>query len=196
MKSARGPVVIVLAAIAAAISPLSVHAADDPQPVASAPVTAAGLAADGAVALPTPAAGLADLPENQAEAAAIAAGELKLARPEAPSGTTAEAPTVEAARAARRAALDAVLGAQEARVRELSGRLAAADSRAALEIQREIEQVKKETGRRLLEAQLELATSAGDQAAVENLQAAIADWDAPLPVRQPVERPVPHNQVR
>lgn len=196
MKFARGPVVIALAAIAAAISPLSVRAADDPQPVASAPVTVAGPAADGAVALPTPAAGLADLPENQAEAAAIAAGELKLARPETPAGTTAEAPAVEAARAARRAALDAVLAGQDARVQELSGRLAAADSRAALEIQREIEQVKKETGRRLLEAQLELATGAGDQAAVENLQAAIADWDAPLPVRQPVERPVPHNQVR
>lgn len=196
MKFARGPVVIALAAIAAVAIPLSVQAADDPQPVASAPVTAAGLAADGAAALPAPAAGLADLPENQAEAAAIAAGELKLVRPEAPAGTTAEAPTVEAARAARRAALDAVLAGQDARVQELAGRLAAADSRAALEIQREIEQVKKETGRRLLEVQLEMATNAGDQATVENLQAAIADWDAPLPVRQPVERPVPHNQVR
>jgi hypothetical protein len=44
--------------------------------------------------------------------------------------------------------------------------------------------------------QLELATAAGDQAAVENLQAALADWDAPQPVRQPVDRPVPHNQGR
>jgi len=117
-------------------------------------------------------------------------------RPDAPADATAEAPDVDAARAARRAALDAVLAQQETRVQALLERLPAADSRAALAIQQEIEQVKKETGRRLLEVQLELATTAGDQVAVENLQAALADWDAPQPVRQPVDRPVPHNQGR
>lgn len=196
MKLARDPAVIALFAIAATLIPLSATAADEPQPIATAPVAASGLATDAVGSVPAPAVGLADLPENQAEAAAIAAGELKLVRPEAPAGTTAEAPAVEAARAARRAALDAVLSEQEARVQELASRLGAADSRTALEIQKEIEQVKKASGRRLLEVQLELANGAGDQAAVENLQAAIAEWDAPQPVRQPVDRPVPHNQGR
>lgn len=196
MKLARGSTIIALFTIAAALSALTAVAADQPPTPVAAPTAGAGLAAEAPAALPAPAVGLADLPENQAEAAAVAAGELKLTRPDAPADVTAEAPDADAARAARRAALDAVLAQQETRVQALLERLPAADSRAALAIQQEIEQVKKETGRRLLEVQLELATTAGDQAAVENLQAALADWDAPQPVRQPVDRPVPHNQGR
>ncbi len=53
-----------------------------------------------------------------------------------------------------------------------------------------------EAQRRLLEVQLEMATTAGDQAGIERLQAALAAWDAPIPVGQPVERPVPTNPGR
>jgi hypothetical protein len=196
MKLARGSAIVALFTIAAVLIPLVGAAADEPQPAAAVPAAGAGLAAEAPAAVPAPAAGLADLPENQAEAAAVAAGELKLVRPEAPADANADAPALEAARAARRAAFDAVLAEQESRVQALVERLPAADGRAALALQQEIEQVKKETGRRLLEVQLELATRAGDENAVQNLQAALADWDAPQPARQPVDRPVPHNQGR
>ncbi len=196
MKLARVPAAVVLSTVTVFLIPLAAVAADEPKPIDSAPVTSAAPANGAAVALPAPAVGLADLPENQAESAAVAAGELKLARPDQPAGTAAGAPAVEAARAARRAALDAVLAEQDARVQELASRLPAADSRTSLEIQKQIEQVKKESGRRLLEAQLELATGAGDQAAIEKLQAALADWDAPRPVLAPVDRPAPLNQGR
>ncbi|MBK8165302.1 MAG: hypothetical protein IPK64_04945 [bacterium] len=197
MKLARGPVAIALFASAVTAFPLAAAAADEARPVAQVPVAGTGVAAGTAgTAVPAPAVGLADLPENQAEAAAIAAGDLQLARPETPAGAAAEALPVEPAQAARRAALDAVLAEQAGRVRALVARLPAADDAGALEIQRQVEQVKKETGRRLLEVQLELATGTGDQVAIDNLQAALADWDAPQPVRQPVDRPVPHNQGR
>ncbi|MBM4131639.1 hypothetical protein FJ250_11540 [bacterium] len=105
-------------------------------------------------------------------------------------------PPVATAPAARRAAFDAVLAEEDALLQSLTARLAGADSRTALEIHRQIAQVKARTWRRLLEVQLDLAAMAGDQAAVAKLQAALADWDAPPPAREPVARPVPHNPAR
>jgi hypothetical protein len=82
------------------------------------------------------------------------------------------------------------------RCRCCADRLEGADSETVLAIQKEIELTKKAAQRRLLEVQLEMATTAGDQAGIERLQAALAAWDAPIPVGQPVERPVPTNPGR
>lgn len=154
------------------------------QPLPSGPATAP-LAAD-------PAAGLADIPENQAELAAIKAGELKLVQPEG----TAPAPTVDAAREARRAAFAAVIAEQDAKIEALAARLAGASAESSLDIQKQIEAEKRATDRRLLEVQIELATAAGDQAATARVQAALEAFDAPAPAGQPVDRPVPANQGR
>ena len=199
MNLARRLIAVSIAAAAAVTIPLFAVAADDPRPVESAPVSGAARAGDGAAAaaaVADPVTGLADLPENQAEREALAAGALKLEQPALPAGADSGAPAPDPALAARRAALDAVMAEQAAQVQVLVDRLPAADSRGALEIQRQIEQVKKAAGRRLLELQLEAATGAGDQPAVAKLESALADWDAPQPVRQPVDRPVPHNQGR
>ena len=140
-----------------------------------------------------PAAGLADIPENQEERAAILSGELKLIVPEG----TAPAPTVDAARVARRNALDAVLAEQDAKVQSLADRLAnATRSEDRLALEKDIEQEKLATSRRLLELQLDFATRDGDQARIEQIQAAITAWDAPAPVYTPVERPVPATSGR
>ncbi|MBK7769830.1 MAG: hypothetical protein IPI48_04645 [bacterium] len=167
-------------------------AAGDPQPAAPIPATQAGTPAVTPTLVPDPTAGLADLPENQAELEAIRSGELKLVQPEGVAPT----PAVSAARDARRAAFDAVINEQNAQVQVLTDRLEGADNEAALAIQKEIELTKKAAQRRLLEVQLEMATTAGDQAGIERLQAALAAWDAPIPVGQPVDRPVPTNPGR
>jgi hypothetical protein len=140
-----------------------------------------------------PTAGLADLPVNQAESEAIQRGELKLEQPEG----TAPAPVVDAAREARRAAFDAVVTEQQAKVQALADRLSAAvDGEARLTLQKEIEREKLAIGRRLLELQLEFAARDGDQARSERLQAALTAWDTPAPVGAPVDRPVPANTDR
>jgi len=148
----------------------------------AAPVAAAlhALAAD-------PAAGVADLPENRAEIEALRRGELELERPEG----ALPAPALDTARHARRAAFEAVVDGQDAKVRALAERLAGATGDEALSIQKDIEREKIATGRLLLEAQLEFATRDGDQARVQRLQSALSAWDAPAPAYAPVDRHLP-----
>ncbi len=151
-----------------------------PQPAAIAPVA-------------DPAAGLPDLDVNRTERDALGSAWFTLESPPA----TAGAPAVDAARAARRAAFDAVLADQQARVSALADRLAAATGEAArLELQQEISREKQATQRRLLELQLDFATRDGDRARIEQATAALAAWDAPRPVPTPVDRPVPANPER
>jgi hypothetical protein len=180
---------LIAAALTVGVSAVALAA--DPQPAPQASTTQSGTpsTAPGVLA---PNAGLADIQENQAERDAIERGELKLVVPE---GTVAE-PAVDAARVARRAAFDAVVNEQEARVKALADRLATTTGDDALTLQRQIETEKLATGRRLLELQLQFATQDGDQARVERIQAAITDWDAPKPTGTPMERTLPTNPNR
>lgn len=179
-----------LVIVALAAGPTTVVlAAGDPQP-ATPNSTSATASAAPATTPPAadPAAGLADIPENQEERAAILGGELKLVVPDG----AASVPAVDAAAAERRAAFDAVLAEQDAKVQVLADRLAnAAGGEAQFALQKEIEQEKLAAGRRLLELQLDFATRDGDQARIEQIQAAITAWDAPAPTYAPVERPAP-----
>lgn len=148
-------------------------------------VGAAGVAAPA-----EPFAGVADLPENQAELEALRSGAATFAAPE--GAATAAAPVADAAREARRAAFAAVVAEQNGRIAALGARLeAVAGTEESLALQREIEQQKRATGLRLLELQLEQASADGDEAGVAGIEAAIAAWDAPQPAPQPVDRPTP-----
>ncbi len=119
-------------------------------------------------------------------------------QPTALEATGAEtAPVAAAAATARRAAFDAVIAAQQAKIQALKDRLAtAAGDDAVMAIQQEIAGEKQATQRQLLELQLEFATRDGDQARVEMMNEALTAWDAPQPVLQPVDRPVPTNPGR
>lgn len=97
----------------------------------------------------------------------------------------------------RRAAFDVVIAAQQAKIQVLKDRLATATADdAVMAIQQEIAREKQATQRQLLELQLEFATRDGDQARIEQMNAALGAWDAPQPVLQPVDRPVPTNPGR
>lgn len=174
------------AAALAAGDPQSTNPNPTATPTGTGAPTVAPAAAD-------PAAGLADIPENLEERAAIQSGELKLIIPEG----TAPTPAVDAAREARRGALDAVLAEQDAKVQSLADRLDnATRDEDRLALAKEIEQEKLATSRRLLQLQLDFATRDGDQARIEQIQAAITAWDAPAPVYTPIERPVPATSGR
>ena len=185
MKLVRCLIIVALAAGPTTV----ILAAGDPPPATPNSTTATVSAAPATVPQAAdPTAGLADIPENQEERAAILGGELKLI---VPDGAT-PVPAVDAVAAERRAAFDAVLAEQDAKVQVLADRLAtAAGGEAQLALQKEIEQEKLASGRRLLELQLEFATRDGDQARIEQVQAAITAWDAPAPTYAPVERPLP-----
>jgi hypothetical protein len=188
------PVALIFCVAAGAIA-ADAPQSQNPQPVAvQAPsaTTQSGVAGTAPIAL-DPAAGLADIPENQDEIQALRSGAMTL---EQPAGATA-APAVDAARVARRAAFDALLGAQDAKIQALTERLTAvAGTEAGQAIQKEIEREKVSTQRQLLELQLEFATRDGDQARVDAVRAALEAWDAPRPVLQPIDRPAPANQGR
>lgn len=196
MKSTRYFIAAVLATGLATAS----SAADDPRtptqtPASQAPVTETPAAQSGAVTTPfTPApdAGIVDVPENQAEIEAIRNGQLKLVQPEG----AAPVPAIDPVRAERRAAFDAVIAGQDAKIQSLADRLASAKGDEVLAIQKEIEREKLAASRGLLELQLEFATRDGDKPRIERLQAALAEWDAPAPVGTPVDRPVPTNLGR
>jgi len=177
----------------------SVYAADEasapnPQPTAvqgqAGGITSSGVPGAAAVAA-DPAAGIPDLPANQAEIEALRSGAMTLERPVA---TDAAAPA-DAARVERRAAFDAVISTQQQKVQALTDRLASVSRNDdAVEIQKEIEREKLSTQRQLLDLQLAFATRDGDQARIDQLQAALAAWDAPRPaMTSVVDRPVPVN---
>jgi hypothetical protein len=195
------PAALVLVA-AASVHVASVYAADEasapnPQPTAvqgqAGGITSSGLPSGAAVA-GDPAAGIPDLPANQAEIEALRSGAMILERPAA---TDAAAPA-DAARVERRAAFDAVIGAQQQKIQALTDRLASVvRNEDAVGIQKEIEREKLSTQRQLLDLQLAFATRDGDQARIDQLQAALATWDAPRPaMTSVVDRPVPSNPVR
>lgn len=176
-------------------------AADDPsganpqptsvrgQPTA---IETSGAPATGAAVI-DPSAGVVALPVNQAEIEALRRGEMTLEQPEGSD----KAAAADAARTARRAAFDAVLNGQQAKIQALKDRLeTAAGDEAIREIQQEITREKLATQRQLLELQLEFATRDGDQARIDQMNAALTAWDAPQPVLQPVDRPVPTNPGR
>jgi hypothetical protein len=131
-----------------------------------------------------------DIPENAAEIEA-----LKTAQPDAqaPVAVPAE-PADEASRpeTPRMQVLNAVMANQKAQLAELEGRLASApDATAALEVQREIEQVKQQTEIDLLAAQARLAREAGQEQQAAAIESAIGELTAPRPVGVPQDRPAP-----
>lgn len=184
---------LAVATLTLGLAAVAVAAESPPaNPNTAATTTGAG-APTVAPAAADPLAGLADIPENQEERAAILSGELKLIVPEG----TAPAPAVDAVREARRTALDAVLAEQQGKVEALADRLSnATRSEDRLALEKEIEQEKLATSRRLLQLQLDFATRDGDQERIAKIQAAIEAWDAPAPVYAPVERPVPTTNGR
>lgn len=197
MSSVRRLVSVVLVGFAATVA----LAADDPASGTPPPVTFVGqptaveatATKDGSAPALDPAAGIPDIPANRTEIDALRAGKMTLERP---AGAEA-VPTPDAAGNARRAAFDAVIAAQQAKIQALKDRLAtAADDDAVMAIQQEIAGEKQATQRQLLELQLEFATRDGDQARIEQMNAALTAWDAPQPVLQPIDRPVPTNPGR
>jgi hypothetical protein len=197
MSSARRLVSVVMVGLAASAA----FAADDPSGGTPPPVTfvgkptaleASGTSAGNALAI-DPAAGIPDIPANRTEIDALRAGKMALERP---AGAEA-VPAPAAAGNARRAAFDAVVAAQQAKVQALKDRLAtAAGDEAVKAIHQEIALEKQAMQRQLLELQLDFATRDGDQARIEQMNAALTAWDAPQPVLQPVDRPVPTNTGR
>lgn len=176
-------------------------AADDPASGTPPPVSFVGQPAAleatatkaGSAAAIDLAVGIPDIPANRGEIDALRAGKMTLERP---AGAEV-APAPDAAGNARRAAFDAVIAAQQTKVQALKDRLAtAAGDDAVMAIQQEIAREKQATQRQLLELQLEFATRDGDQARIGQMNAALTAWDAPRPVLQPVDRPVPANPGR
>ena len=165
--------------------------AQDPRPAQPVELTAPRASgAPGATAPVDPTAGVADIPENQAELEALRAGGPALTQPEGVELTAA--PVADEVREARRAAFAAVVAEQNVQIAALGARLeAAAGTEESFAIQREIEQQKQATGRRLLELQLEMARTDGDAGRAAGIEAAITAWDAPQPAPQPVDRPTP-----
>lgn len=197
MSSARRFVSVVLVGFAAAAA----LAADDPASGTPPPVAFVGqptaleatATRDGSAVAIDPAAGIPDIPANRPEIDALRAGMMTLERP----AGAETAPASGNGGNARRAAFDAVIAAQQAKIQVLKDRLATATADdAVMAIQREIASEKLATQRQLLELQLEFATRDGDQARIEQMNAALAAWDAPQPVLQPVDRPVPTNPGR
>ena len=197
MSLARRLVPVIIAGLLAAAA----LAADEPsnqnpQPTAvrgqPTAIESSGAPGSGAVVV-DPTVAVAAIPANAAEIEALSRGEMTLEQPVAADA----GPSVDAARAARRAAFDAIVTTQQAKIQALTDRLASATgNEAVLEIQREITREKRATQRQLMELQLELATRDGDQARIDQMTAALTAWDAPQPALQPVDRPVPVNPGR
>lgn len=151
--------------------------------------------APGTTAPADPVAGVADIPENQAELQALSSGGQPFAPPE--GATLSVAPVADEVRAARRVAFESVVAEQDTRIATLAARLRdVAGTEESFTVQREIEQLKRSTGLRLLELQLEMARTDGDADRTAGLEAAIAAWDAPHPAPQPVVRPTPEAPRR
>ncbi|MDO9170797.1 MAG: hypothetical protein Q7W29_03100 [bacterium] len=151
--------------------------------------------APGTTAPADPVAGVADIPENQAELQALSSGGQPFAPPEGATlgvAPTSEDSSADEVRTARRVAFESVVAEQDTRIATLAARLRdVAGTEESLAVQREIEQLKRSTGLRLLELQLEMARTDGDADRAAGIEAAIAAWDAPHPAPQPVERPTP-----
>ncbi len=187
----RAVLALALCGFAAVAAAQDAPRAQDPRSATPAEAVAPRVSgAAGVVAPVDPTAGVADIPENQAELQALRSGEQTLTLPE---GTALNAaPVADAVREARRAAFAAVVAEQNVRITALGARLeAVAGTEESLTIQREIEQQKQATGLRLLELQLEMARTDSDADGAARIEAAIAAWDAPHPAPQPVERPTP-----
>ncbi len=151
--------------------------------------------APGTTAPADPVAGVADIPENQAELQALSSGGQPFAPPE--GAALGSAPVADEVRTARRAAFESVVAEQDTRIATLAARLRdVAGTEESLAVQREIEQLKRSTGLRLLELQLDMARTDGDADRVAGIEAAIAAWDAPHPAPQPVVRPTPEAPRR
>lgn len=151
--------------------------------------------APGTTAPADPLAGVADIPENQAELQALSSGGQPFALPEGAALEAAQHandPAADEVRSARRVAFESVVAEQDTRIATLAARLRdVAGTEESLAVQREIEQLKRATGLRLLELQLEMARTDGDAGRAAGIEAAIAAWDAPQPAPQRVDRPTP-----
>ncbi len=141
------------------------------------------------VAVPAP-----DVDVNQAELKALAEGEL-------PEGEAVIYTRDEVQLAPERAVsplmaeLRAALDAERVRHDELEARFhAATDERAALEIQREIETLARDTELQILRIQIDHARRAGREEVAQAAEAAIAEMTAPRPTPQPQDRPAPVNR--
>ena len=87
--------------------------------------------------------------------------------------------------------IDTMLGEQDALLEELYAELKSApDAAAALEVQREIEAVKRDSERSMLQIQLDFARVKGTPEQVEALEKALHDFDNPRVFHTPAN-PVP-----
>ena len=142
-------------------------------------------------AMQEPTAGMPSIPENQAEIEALRSGTLVLE----PVPNIAVDSGQDAVRDVRRAAFDAVMAGQDAKIQALNARLGGSPG-AEVEIQQEIAREKRNTTRLLLELQLEFAVSDGNEEQIARIQSELEGWDAPLPTPVPSDRPVPVNPGR
>lgn len=123
-----------------------------------------------------------DLPENEAEIAAAAAGQLRIGTPAEPAAAVPVALPVSP----EMAEINAALADERARVAGLQARLDdTADDEAALALLREMEQTKQATEVEVLRIQAKHARLAGRDAQATEIEAAIAVILAPTPVAPP-----------
>jgi hypothetical protein len=132
---------------------------------------------------------------NRAELEALADGELPEGEVTVYTREDALAVPHEQPVSPMMAEIRAALAEEEARRTELAADFdAATDERAALEIQREIETLARDTELRILRIQADHARLAGRGAVALEIEAAITEMTAPRPTPQPQDRPAPVNQ--
>jgi hypothetical protein len=120
-----------------------------------------------------------DLPENQAELAEQAAGQLEFD----PAVAVTPPPAVATARSAEMLEIELVINSERARVTELAARVRdLGDDAAALAVQLEIEQIKQGTEIEILRIQAKHARLAGREAQATAIEAALAQMLSPAPV--------------
>jgi len=71
---------------------------------------------------------------------------------------------------------------------------ATTDERAALEIQREIEALARDTELQILQIQIDHARLAGREDIAQTIEAAVTEMTTPRPAPQPQDRPAPTNR--
>jgi len=135
-----------------------------------------------------------DVDVNRAELKALEDGDLPDG--EAVIYTREDALALPAERPVSPLMADINIALDEERTRhaELEARFrAATDERQALEVQREIETLARDTELRILRIQADHARQAGREAVAECVEAAIAEMMAPRPTPVPQDRPAPVN---
>ncbi len=136
-----------------------------------------------------------ELDVNQAELKAMEEGGLPEGEGVIFTSDEAQAAATDLPVSPMMAEINAALEIERAQHAELEARFrTASNERAALEIQREIEALARNTELQILQIQIDHARLAGREDAALRIEAAVTEMTTPRPPRQPQDRPAPVNQ--